>query len=99
MSTGRFALAAMANASTLLAQTSPERGDVRPLDLPVNAGTRLVVVAPHPDDETLGAAGLMNRVIRAGGSVHVVWLTSGDGFPEGVEVAEGIAHPRTSDYF
>jgi LmbE family N-acetylglucosaminyl deacetylase len=58
----------------------------------------MIVVSPHPDDETLAAAGLMRRVISAGGLVHVVWMTSGDGFPEGVETQEGIAHPKPEDF-
>ncbi|WP_341953556.1 bifunctional PIG-L family deacetylase/class I SAM-dependent methyltransferase [Salinibacterium sp. TMP30] len=40
---------------------------------------RLIVVAAHPDDETLGAAGLMQRVARAGGDVRVVLATDGEG--------------------
>ncbi len=44
----------------------------------VDANTTLLVVAPHPDDETLCCGGLMQRVLRAGGRVSVVWLTSGD---------------------
>jgi len=45
---------------------------------PINAATSLLVVAPHPDDETLCCAGIMQRVLRAGGRVSVVWITSGD---------------------
>lgn len=41
--------------------------------------TSLLVVAPHPDDETLCCAGVIQRVTRAGGRVSVVWITSGDG--------------------
>ena len=41
---------------------------------------RLLVLAPHPDDEVLAAAGLMRRVHQGGGWVHVVYLTSGDAF-------------------
>jgi LmbE family N-acetylglucosaminyl deacetylase len=37
-------------------------------------------------------------VIGRGGQVHIVWMTSGDGFPEGVETADGITHPRPQDY-
>jgi LmbE family N-acetylglucosaminyl deacetylase len=44
----------------------------------LDAGTRLLVVAPHPDDETLCCGGVIERVARAGGSVSVVWVTSGD---------------------
>ncbi len=41
--------------------------------------TSLLVVAPHPDDETLCCAGAMQKVLAAGGHVAVVWVTSGDG--------------------
>ncbi len=79
------------------AQTLPP-----PINLSVNRATRLLVIAPHPDDDVLGAGGLIRRVVAAGGSVRVVWVTSGDGFPEGVETAEGIsprvAHLTPRDY-
>lgn len=39
---------------------------------------RLIVVAAHPDDETLGAAGLMRRVAMAGGEVLVIVATHGE---------------------
>ncbi len=43
------------------------------------AVARLVVVAAHPDDETLGAGGLMARVSRDGGAVSVIVATNGEG--------------------
>jgi len=43
-----------------------------------DAATRVLIVAPHPDDETLCCAGVMQRVHDAGGQVSVLWLTSGD---------------------
>src|SRR5262249_9672320 len=61
--------------------------EVPELNLNVGPTTRLLVLAPHPDDEALGAAGLIQRVVGAGGSVRVVLMTSGDAFPEGVEAA------------
>lgn len=39
---------------------------------------RLVVVAAHPDDETLGAGGLLSRAAQRGLPVTVVVLTSGE---------------------
>jgi len=60
--------------------------------------TRLMVVSPHPDDETLAAGGLIQRVLRLGGSVKVVFMTSGDGFPEGVEKETQISRPNAQDY-
>ncbi len=38
----------------------------------------LVVVAPHPDDEVLGCAGLIAQVKANQGKVHVVLLTGGE---------------------
>src|SRR5262249_31160299 len=64
--------------------------------------TRLLVVAPHPDDGVLGAGGLIRRVVNRGGRVQVVWTTSGDGFPRGAASAEGTglpgAHLTARDY-
>jgi LmbE family N-acetylglucosaminyl deacetylase len=39
----------------------------------------LLVLAPHPDDDVLGCAGLMMRVAQRGGALIVVWLTDGGG--------------------
>lgn len=38
----------------------------------------LLVVAPHPDDETLGAGGLMYAMSRSGCSVTVLSVTDGE---------------------
>ena len=43
-------------------------------------GQRLLVFAPHPDDETLGAAGLMRQARLRDDDVRVVIITNGDGF-------------------
>jgi LmbE family N-acetylglucosaminyl deacetylase len=42
----------------------------------------LLVVAPHPDDETLGFAGLIDAYTRAGKPVSVVVVTDGDAYCE-----------------
>jgi LmbE family N-acetylglucosaminyl deacetylase len=44
----------------------------------LDAGTVLLVVSPHPDDETLCCGGVIQRVLAAGGRVEILWLTSGD---------------------
>ncbi|HVC29870.1 MAG TPA: PIG-L family deacetylase [Steroidobacteraceae bacterium] len=46
---------------------------------PIDSRTSLLVVSPHPDDETLCCAGVIRRVVAAGGRASIVWLTSGDG--------------------
>lgn len=40
---------------------------------------RLIVVVAHPDDESLGAAGLMARSVRRGAAVEVIVATDGEG--------------------
>jgi LmbE family N-acetylglucosaminyl deacetylase len=44
----------------------------------IGSAASLLVVSPHPDDETLCCGGVIQRVLHAGGRVTVVWLTSGD---------------------
>lgn len=51
-----------------------------PKATPVTAADRLLVVSPHPDDETLCCAGTIQQALAAGAQVYVVWMTSGDGF-------------------
>ncbi|MDE2138616.1 MAG: PIG-L family deacetylase [Gammaproteobacteria bacterium] len=66
--------AVLASLAAVAARAAPAPPQLPPLD----AGTALLVLAPHPDDETLCCAGVIQRVLRAGGRASVVWLTSGD---------------------
>jgi N-acetyl-1-D-myo-inositol-2-amino-2-deoxy-alpha-D-glucopyranoside deacetylase len=47
----------------------------------IDGGTRLLVVAPHPDDESLAAGMLIQRTLAAGGRADVLLLTDGDDNP------------------
>jgi LmbE family N-acetylglucosaminyl deacetylase len=51
------------------------------------ATARLVVVAPHPDDETIGAGGLIHDAAAAGRDVLVIGVTDG-----------GASHPGSSSW-
>lgn len=58
---------------------------------------RLLILAPHPDDEVIGCGGLISRVKDAGGEVFVQFITVGDtadasaaGFSSGRERMEEI---------
>lgn len=42
-------------------------------------GSRVVVVAPHPDDEVLGCGGTLAMLARAGREIVVVGVTDGEG--------------------
>ena len=39
---------------------------------------RFVIVAPHPDDETLGAGGMLSTLVRSGCPVSVIAVTDGE---------------------
>ena len=42
----------------------------------------VVVVAPHPDDDVLGAGGVIQQARAIGKTVVVVYMTNGDGYPD-----------------
>ena len=44
-------------------------------------GARITVLAPHPDDESLGAGGLIQQALAAGAGVRVIFITDGDNNP------------------
>lgn len=73
--------------STVLAILPTEAPAALP---PIGADTTLLVVAPHPDDETLCCGGVIQRVLRAGGRVSVVWITSGDAERTGLLLLEHV---------
>lgn len=52
-----------------------------------HSGRPVLVLSAHPDDETLGAGGLINLALRAGSPVHVIVATAGEG-----------SHPHSSTY-
>ena len=56
----------------------PEWGSVRTLTLDGIDTTRLVLVAAHPDDETLGAGGLLATAAAADLPIDVVLLSAGE---------------------
>ncbi len=64
---------------------------LRPLDL--GRWSRAVVVAPHPDDEVLGAGGLMQRLARGGVPIAVVAVTDGEASHPGSSAAAAIDLP------
>jgi LmbE family N-acetylglucosaminyl deacetylase len=59
---------------------------------------RLLIFAPHCDDETLGSAGLILAAQRAGIQVRVVIATNGDGFMFATIRDFKKIYPRPKDY-
>lgn len=54
---------------------------------------RILVVSPHPDDETLGAGGAIATARRLGIPVRLVFLTNGDG-SQSTRLYENVRQPR-----
>lgn len=45
----------------------------------------LMVVAPHPDDEVIGCAVVIQQALAAGRRVRVAFMTSGGGNPQAAD--------------
>lgn len=56
---------------------APGRPELQPF-APITAQSRILVLAPHEDDETLGCGGLIQQAVAAGSQVRVMYLTCGD---------------------
>ena len=71
-----------------------------PMDPARLAATRFVVLAAHPDDETLGAGGLMATLHAAGAEVDVLLCTAGEGSHPGspTHSPEQLSALRTAEF-
>jgi LmbE family N-acetylglucosaminyl deacetylase len=49
---------------------------LEPLEMSAPRGKRLTVIAPHPDDEMLGAGGTLIRARKGGASIRCIYVTS-----------------------
>ena len=45
---------------------------------PFKKGERLLILAPHPDDEAIACAGVIQQALKAGAKIKIVYLTNGD---------------------
>ena len=74
-------------------------GRAEPLFPLPTKGERLVIVAPHPDDEVLGCGGLIQQAVAAGADVRVIYLTNGDHNQMAFKLYSGRIHLGPKDYF
>lgn len=44
----------------------------------ITSDDRVLIIAPHPDDETIGCAGIIQQAQQAGADIHILYLTNGD---------------------
>jgi len=49
--------------------------------LDISTSDRILYFAPHPDDESLGGAGLIQHAVRANARMRIVFVTNGDRNP------------------
>ncbi|MBM3495269.1 MAG: PIG-L family deacetylase, partial [Armatimonadetes bacterium] len=90
-----------ASARYVMATRAADRTVVRTMQLDFprpTASQRFLIVSPHPDDETLACGGLIQQAVRAGASVRVVFLTSGDGYRMAIEREYRNLALRPDDY-
>jgi LmbE family N-acetylglucosaminyl deacetylase len=45
---------------------------------PIKKHDRILILAPHPDDETIGCAGIIQQALSVGAQVKVAYLTNGE---------------------
>lgn len=65
---------------------------------PIRRSQRLLIVAPHPDDEALACGGLIQRGREAGAALAVVVLTNGDTFRFACARFARMARPTAGAY-
>jgi LmbE family N-acetylglucosaminyl deacetylase len=63
-------------------------------ELIVPVADRMLLIAPHPDDETLAAAGLSQRVLTRIGTVRTLVLTAGEAMLSALSLRAGHGEPR-----
>lgn len=72
------------------------RKRLAPLRLRIEDLKRILVLAPHPDDETIGAGGSLLLASRAGARIHVFYLTDGAQM-NGIASPEDIVRIRRAE--
>jgi LmbE family N-acetylglucosaminyl deacetylase len=61
-------------------------------------GNRILIISPHPDDESIAAAGVIYQALTNGHEVKVVLITYGDGFQKAAQKFTGKKNPAPEDY-
>jgi len=69
---------AMLASAFAMARFVPAGASVVRVEVGVARADRLLVVSPHPDDESIACAGLIQHALAAGAQVRVLWMTAGD---------------------
>jgi LmbE family N-acetylglucosaminyl deacetylase len=82
----------------LIAAPPPAWAQAAPAPMPIpGRAERVLVIAPHPDDESLCCAGILQRARSNGATIAVVWITAGDGFALDAMLVEHSLWPTAAD--
>jgi LmbE family N-acetylglucosaminyl deacetylase len=68
----------IASGAGAIAQSPPLPAPALPSFPTFNPDDRIIVLAPHPDDETIGCGGIIQQAVAMKLPVRIVWLTYGD---------------------
>lgn len=69
------------NASSQVLETKRFAQNLRPVEIDAPGKKRILVIAPHPDDDTFGAGATLIKAIDRGSRVHVAYVTDGSSDP------------------
>ena len=47
-------------------------------DLSLTEQDKVLILAPHPDDEAIGTAGVIQKAVQLGSPLKILYLTHGD---------------------
>jgi len=73
-----------------------EKGTLPTFDDP---GQRILIIVPHPDDETLGMAGIIQRAVELKRPIKVVIVTSGESYKKAAMSFCGKTNPTPQDFY
>lgn len=58
-------------------ELTPQVSAIAPLER-ISALDKILILAPHPDDETIACGGVIQQAVKVGAKVKIVYLTNGD---------------------
>jgi N-acetylglucosamine malate deacetylase 1 len=58
-------------------ETSRFNRNLQPLEVEYPTAKRILVIAPHPDDDVIGAGGTLVKAKENGANIHVLYVTNG----------------------
>ena len=65
-------------ASAEVLETKRFSQNLKPVELQGPSQRKIMVIAPHPDDEVFGAGGTLLKALARGAEVHIVYVTDGE---------------------